>query len=130
MFGVEHHFPRPTNDRGELEVAEGISATVFRAVLDYYRSGVVRCPPSVAVPELREACDYLLIPFDANTVKCHNLRGLLHELSNEGARRQFEIFLEDLLLPAMVSSAQVSGVHPLRRLYHSLLPTMVYLWLA
>ncbi|UYV68787.1 hypothetical protein LAZ67_6000853 [Cordylochernes scorpioides] len=106
MFGVEHHFPRPTNDRGELEVAEGISATVFRAVLDYYRSGVVRCPPSVAVPELREACDYLLIPFDANTVKCHNLRGLLHELSNEGARRQFEIFLEDLLLPAMVSSAQ------------------------
>lgn len=32
--------------------------------------------------------------------------GLLHELSNEGARCQFEVFLEDLILPLMVSSAQ------------------------
>ncbi len=31
---------------------------------------------------------------------------LLHELSNDGARRQFEAFLEELLLPAMVASAQ------------------------
>lgn len=48
-----------------------------------------RCPPSVSVAELREACDYLLIPFNAETVKSHNLRALLHELSNEGARQQF-----------------------------------------
>lgn len=32
--------------------------------------------------------------------------GLLHELSNEGARCQFEVFLEDLILPLMVISAQ------------------------
>lgn len=32
--------------------------------------------------------------------------GLLHELSNEGARCQFEVFLEDLILPLMVNSAQ------------------------
>lgn len=32
--------------------------------------------------------------------------GLLHELSNEGARCQFEVFLEDLILPLMVASAQ------------------------
>lgn len=32
--------------------------------------------------------------------------GLLHELSNEGARRQFEVFLEELILPLMVASAQ------------------------
>lgn len=107
MFGssLENNFTRP-NDRGEYEVAEGISATVFRAILEYFKTGVVRCPPSVSVPELREACDYLLIPFDAQTVKCHNLRGLLHELSNEGARQQFEKFLEELLLPVMVTSAQ------------------------
>jgi len=41
---------------------------------DYYKVGVIRCPLSVSVQELREACDYLLISFDANTVKCHNLR--------------------------------------------------------
>jgi BTB/POZ domain-containing protein 10 len=31
---------------------------------------------------------------------------LLHELSNEGARCQFEVFLEELILPLMVNSAQ------------------------
>ncbi|GFR80931.1 BTB/POZ domain-containing protein 10 [Elysia marginata] len=86
--------------------ADGISATVFRAILDYYKSGVVRCPPSVPVHELREACDYLLVPFDASTVRCQNLRGFLHELSNEGARKQFVEYLEDLLLPQMVICAQ------------------------
>ncbi|CAN7942520.1 unnamed protein product [Ixodes hexagonus] len=107
MFGssLENNITRP-NERGEYEVAEGLSATVFRAILDYYKTGVVYCPPSVTVPELREACDYLLIPFDAQTVKCHNLRGLLHELSNEGARQQFEKFLEELIVCRMVISAQ------------------------
>jgi len=32
---------------------------------------------------------------------------LLHELSNDGARQQFNSFLDDLILPQMVSSAQV-----------------------
>ncbi|XP_015913504.1 BTB/POZ domain-containing protein KCTD20 isoform X1 [Parasteatoda tepidariorum] len=107
MFGssLENNFTRP-NERGEYEVAEGISATIFRAIMEYYTTGIIHCPPSVSVPELRDACDYLLIPFDANTVKCHNLRGFLHELSNEGARQQFERFLDDLILPVMVSSAQ------------------------
>ena len=62
------------NERGEYEIGEGFSAAVFRALLDYYRSGVVRCPPSVTVQELREATDYFLLPFDAHTVKCWNLR--------------------------------------------------------
>jgi len=30
-------------------------------------------------------------------------RGLLHELSNDGAQDQFEHFLEELILPQMVS---------------------------
>lgn len=94
------------NERGEYEVAEGISAPVFRAILDYYKFGVIKCPITVNIQELREACEYLIIPFDANTIRCQNLRGLLHELSNEGARSQFEVFLEDLVLPLMVSSAQ------------------------
>lgn len=102
---LENNFTRP-NERGEFEVADGISATVFRSILEYYKTGVVRCPPSVTIQELREACDYLLIPFEAGTIKCQNLRGLLHELSNEGARQQFDAYLEDLLLPQMVQCAQ------------------------
>ncbi|XP_050423723.1 BTB/POZ domain-containing protein 10 isoform X2 [Adelges cooleyi] len=94
------------NERGEYVVAEGVSANVFRCILEYYKGNVMRCPSSISVQELREACDYLLVPFDAKTVKCQNLRGLLHELSNEGARCQFEVFLEELILPLMVNSAQ------------------------
>ncbi|XP_066559419.1 BTB/POZ domain-containing protein KCTD20 isoform X2 [Amia ocellicauda] len=107
MFGParQNNFTRP-NEKGEYEIAEGISATIFRVVLDYYRTGVLRCPDGVSVAELRDACDYLCINFDYSTVKCRDLSALLHELSNDGARRQFEGFLEELVLPAMVSSAQ------------------------
>lgn len=105
MFSSGMEFTHP-NERGEFEVADGISHTVFRAILEYYRNGVIRCPPTVSVQELREACDYLLIPFTADTIRCQNLRGLLHELSNEGAREQFEVFLESLILPLMVASAE------------------------
>ncbi|XP_067648538.1 BTB/POZ domain-containing protein 10 isoform X3 [Eurosta solidaginis] len=72
MFSSGFQFVHP-NERGEYEVAEGISHTVFRAILDYYKTGIIRCPPTVSVPELKEACDYLLIPFDATTVRCQNL---------------------------------------------------------
>ncbi|KAH7934092.1 hypothetical protein HPB49_021478 [Dermacentor silvarum] len=125
MFGssLENNITRP-NERGEYEVTAGHTGTShllffclvtvsnkcllihFFLLKDYYKTGVIYCPPSVTVPELREACDYLLIPFDAQTVKCHNLRGLLHELSNEGARQQFEKFLEDLIVCRMVNAAQ------------------------
>merc|ERR1719150_2215359 len=93
------------NSRGEYEVAEGTSAAVFNAILDYYRTGVIHCPSHVSIPELREACDYFLLPFSAQTVKCQNLRGLLHELSNDGAEEQFEEFPEQEILPQMVICA-------------------------
>jgi len=93
------------NERGEYEIADGTSASTFRAILDYYQTGVINCPPHCSISELREACDYFLLPFSATTVKCQNLRGLLHELSNEGAREQFEQFLEELILPQMVACA-------------------------
>lgn len=95
-----------TNDKGEYDLLDGISAACFRAILDYYRCGVITCPPTVSVPELREACDYLLVPFTAQTIKCQNLRSLLHELSNEGARQQFTTYLDELLLPRMVASTE------------------------
>jgi hypothetical protein len=91
------------NERGEYAVAYGISANIFKSVLDFYKHGIIKCPPSVSIQELKEACDYLLIPFDGKTVRCHDLRGLLHELSNEGARHQFEYFLEEYIFPELVS---------------------------
>ena len=86
-------------------MAAGYSASTFRAILDYYRTGLINCPPHCSVQELREACDYFMLPFNSTTVKCQNLRELLHELSNEGARDQFEKFLESLILPEMVTCA-------------------------
>uniref|UniRef100_A0A1A8AQK3 BTB (POZ) domain containing 10a n=1 Tax=Nothobranchius furzeri TaxID=105023 RepID=A0A1A8AQK3_NOTFU len=73
---------------------------------DYYKSGIIRCPDGVSIPELREACDYLCISFSYSTIKCRDLSALMHELSNDGARRQFECYLEEMLLPLMVASAQ------------------------
>lgn len=106
MFGSgrEYNFTRP-NEKGEFEVAEGISSTVFRAILDYYKTGIIRCPDGISIPELREACDYLCISFNYSTIKCRDLSALMHELSNDGARRQFEFYLEEMVLPLMVASA-------------------------
>lgn len=36
----------------------------------------------------------------------HPPGALMHELSNDGARRQFECYLEEMVLPLMVASAQ------------------------
>ncbi|XP_069571265.1 BTB/POZ domain-containing protein 10-like isoform X1 [Brachyistius frenatus] len=73
---------------------------------DYYKSGIIRCPDGVSIPELREACDYLCISFNYSTIKCRDLSALMHELSNDGARHQFECYLEEMVLPLMVASAQ------------------------
>ena len=42
-------------------------------IKEYYVGGTMRCPSGVSVRELREACDYFLVPFSAATVKCNNL---------------------------------------------------------
>lgn len=94
------------NERGEYEVAEGISADLFKAILDFYRDGIIRCPNHVSICELRDACDYLLIPFESTTVRCYDLLGLMHELSNIGARSQFAVYLEESILPEMVVAAR------------------------
>ena len=40
---------------------------------DYYKVGVVTCPSSESIQELREACDYLMIPFSEKTIRSQNL---------------------------------------------------------
>ncbi|KAH7979477.1 hypothetical protein HPB49_009540 [Dermacentor silvarum] len=103
---LENNFARP-NDQGDYEVAEGLSDAVFRVILDYYKTGVIHCPSGVTVTELRAACNYLLIPFNAQTLKCDNLMAFLHELSNDGARQQFGKFLDDLIVCRMANAAQI-----------------------
>lgn len=98
--------PCEPNENGEYPVAYGISAHVFKSILDFYRNGIIKCPPNVSVVELKEACDYLLIPFDGKTIRCHDLSGLLNELSNEGARHQFEYFLEEFIFAVLIKAAQ------------------------
>ncbi|KAM5327478.1 BTB/POZ domain-containing protein KCTD20 isoform 1-T2 [Glossophaga mutica] len=107
MFGPgrEYNFTRP-NEKGEYEIAEGISATVFRTVLDYYKTGIINCPDGISIPDLRDTCDYLCINFDFNTIRCQDLSALLHELSNDGAHKQFDHYLEELILPIMVDCAK------------------------
>ncbi|PAA57676.1 hypothetical protein BOX15_Mlig004769g1 [Macrostomum lignano] len=95
------------NDQGEYELRDGFSAEVFRAVLSFYTDGCLRCPRGTDVSELRAACDYFMVPFTLDTMrKCEDLQGLLHEFSNDGARAQFEHFLEEVILPQLVTCAQ------------------------
>ena len=74
MFANKNFEMKP-NARGEYDIGRGVclSSAVFRLILDYYKFGVIKCPPTVSVLELREACDYLMIPFDATTIKCQDL---------------------------------------------------------
>ena len=76
MFSSGAEFTHP-NERGEYEVAEGITAPIFRTILDFYRHGVIRCSADIPVQDLREACDYLLIPFSEQTIHCQNLSKLV-----------------------------------------------------
>ncbi|XP_078480989.1 BTB/POZ domain-containing protein 10 [Ciona intestinalis] len=94
------------NADGEYEIRELVSAYVFKALLEYYTNGVVKCPPGVSVRDLRTACEYFLIPFNYQTIKCNNLGTFMHEISNDGAKQQFIRFLEKDILPLMVNVAQ------------------------
>ena len=94
------------NENGEYVLNETVSATVFKALLDYYTTGVIRCPPGIPIGELRETCDYFLIPFTAENVSCENLADLMHELANLGAREEFSSLLEKLIVPVLVQACK------------------------
>ncbi|XP_065176296.1 BTB/POZ domain-containing protein 10-like [Sycon ciliatum] len=101
---VEGRLTRP-NDDGDYTL-KGVSLDVFRCILEYYKSGVMYCPPHVHIRDLREACDYLLLPFNERTVRCSDFCALLHELSNDGAKLLFESYLSEQILPVMVQCAK------------------------
>lgn len=94
------------NENGEYVLNETVSATVFKALLDYYTTGFIRCPPGVSICELRETCDYFLIPFNAENVTCDNLAELMHELANLGGKEEFTKLLEQLITPVLVRACK------------------------
>ena len=61
-----------------------------------------------------------MLPFSATTVKCQNLRELLHELSNEGAREQFEQFLERYHVILATALGQSDSSLPPRDILHEM----------
>ena len=102
---------------------------------------MVRCPASESIQEMKEACDYLMIPFDEKTIQTSNLGersrshthththtnvqfnfviiilvgDFLNELSNDGAKQQFEKYVTQEILPVMVLCARVSASDDLYR---------------
>jgi hypothetical protein len=95
---------------GDYVLSHSTSPATFKAILDFYKHGYMRCPPNVAVAELRDACEYLLIPFNHQSVRCEDMGKFLHELSNNGAKVQFERFLDEVVVSAMARCAQVCGL--------------------
>ncbi|XP_055339718.1 BTB/POZ domain-containing protein 10-like [Paramacrobiotus metropolitanus] len=93
------------NDRGDFVLNMDFSADFFRVALDYYKLGYIKHPADISLADLRDLCDFLLIPFNANTIKTYDLRALLHEISNDGARREFESQLEQKIMPCIVQRA-------------------------
>eukprot|EP00730_Choanoeca_flexa_P016342 TRINITY_DN7694_c0_g1_i3.p1 TRINITY_DN7694_c0_g1~~TRINITY_DN7694_c0_g1_i3.p1 ORF type:complete len:437 (+),score=68.85 TRINITY_DN7694_c0_g1_i3:105-1415(+) len=106
MFGSGRHLIQP-NENGDYIIDQEISPEAFAAVLDYYRHGRIKCPPTVAVSELRDACDFFQLEFSTARVQCEDVAKFLHELSNAGARRQFQSFLQRSLVPAMARCADL-----------------------
>lgn len=106
MFGAGRTLVRP-DENGDYVIEREVSPEAIAAVLDYYRHGRIKCRPTVAVTELHDACDFFQIEFSTASVQCEDVARFLHELSNEGAKRQFHSFLQRSLVPAMARCADL-----------------------
>ena len=108
MFGSgsKSELTKP-NDNGDYLIEHDVTPEAFAAILKFYKEGKIKCPPTVAVSELHDACRYFMIPFTHTSVQCEDLGKFLHELSNTGAAAQFETFMLRSLLPAMARCAEL-----------------------
>lgn len=108
MFGssLKSKLTKP-NERGDYEITHEVSAAAFKAILSFYEHGRIRCPPNVSISELHDACNFFMVPFTHKSIDSDNLADVLNKLSNQGARSQFQVFLDEQIVPAMARSAQV-----------------------
>lgn len=57
-----------SNENGVYQITWDYDSTLFESLLDYYRHGNFALPANCGILHLKEACDYLLIPFTSKTV--------------------------------------------------------------
>lgn len=57
-----------SNEKGDCEIAERISASVFHTVLNHYKNDIINCPRDISVQDRRDTWNYLCINF--NTTRC------------------------------------------------------------
>ncbi|VDK36207.1 unnamed protein product [Taenia asiatica] len=89
----------------------GVAANVFRVILDYYLLGKMTCPPDVSVRQLKQACESMhrilhharMSFLSVEPVACE----FLHEVSNDGAYRIFEQFLDEKIVPQFMKCAHM-----------------------
>ncbi len=107
MFGpsLDHNLTKK-NAKGEYEIAGYVTDEIFKLILEFYKLGFIRIPSHVQVSEVKLACDYFLVPFNAETIRASNMAALLHELANEGAQTQFSLFLDTVIRPVIVDLAR------------------------
>ena len=104
MFGENMERFTKENKDGEFKI-DSVSPEIFRAILGYYVSGEIKVPYDLNMYEIKEACDFFLIPFNTNTIVSENLSAFMNELSNDGSRRKFESFLHTDIVPTMAEAA-------------------------
>ena len=104
MFGENMERFTKENGDGEFKI-DSVSPEIFRAILGYYVNGEIKVPYDLNMYEIKEACDFFLIPFNTTTVVSENLSAFMNELSNDGSRRKFESFLQTDIVPGMAEAA-------------------------
>ena len=104
MFGENMGRFTKENEAGEFKI-DSVTPAVFKAILGYYLTGEITVPYDTNMYEIKEACDFFLIPFNTDTILSENLSAFMNELSNDGARRKFESFLQSDIVPTMAVAA-------------------------
>ena len=104
MFGKNMSRFTHENESGEIKL-ESVSPEVFRAILGYYTDNIINVPFTMNMYEIKEACDFFLIPFNTTTVTAKNLASFMNELSNDGARKKFKKFLKEDIVSVMAECA-------------------------
>lgn len=104
MFGENMNRFTKENDAGEYKI-DSVTPLVFKAILGYYTCNEITVPYDTNMYEIKEACDFFLIPFNTSTILSENLSAFMNELSNDGARRKFETFLQSDIVPTMADAA-------------------------
>ncbi|OAF72097.1 hypothetical protein A3Q56_00141 [Intoshia linei] len=88
----------------------GLLLAVHGPAQNFYETGKFTCPPDVPTFHMRKICDYFLIPFNPETVvqDSFNLRDLLHEFADNGAKNKFNVFVQNDIYPVLITATNIT----------------------